>query len=176
VRGLVGTGFSDQEIGQIYAANWERDLSQAHPLLGNTILCWKEVKVAAYRRDAAAFERASRELRTTMGTLTDQVFGGGLLNILGGAMDIKGGKSYGGYGFYHHFDNPTPASLTKDPSAPDGLSTTTAGELRARGTRISSSSRSASRRPACRGSTRGRLRGTTACTRSRTRSAGSSTT
>jgi hypothetical protein len=132
VHGLVGTGFSDQQIGQIYAANWERDLSQAHPVLGNTILCWKAVKVAAHRRDAAAFAIASAELRQTMAQLLDLVFGGGLLDVAGGASDLAAAKSYGGYRFYHHFDNPTPASFTKHPGDPEGLTRETAAELRTR--------------------------------------------
>jgi Domain of unknown function (DUF4157) len=132
VHGLVGTGFSDQQIGQIYAANWERDLSQAHPILGNTILCWKAVKIAAYRHDAAAFAAASAELKHTMAELLDMVLGGGILNIAGGASDIAGAKSYGGYRFYHHFDNPTPASFTEHPDQPEGLTQAMATELRTR--------------------------------------------
>ena len=48
IRGTEGSGFTPDEVGAIYAANWERDLSQAHPSLGNVILAWKTMKVAVH--------------------------------------------------------------------------------------------------------------------------------
>lgn len=130
VRALVGTGFSDQQIGQIYAANWERDLSQAHPALGNTILWWKAVKVAAARRDAVAFATASAELRKEMAQLLSLVSAES--DPLAAIGDIASAKSYGGYRFYHHFDNPVAPDFVKHPTQPEGISPATAKELSAR--------------------------------------------
>ena len=61
--GTGGLGLHADEIGMIYAANWERDLSQAHPALGNVIVAWKSVKLAAFEKrltegDMAHFQGA----------------------------------------------------------------------------------------------------------------------
>jgi hypothetical protein len=97
VEGTVGTGFSAEEIGLMYAANWERDFSQAHPALGAVVLAWKAVKMAASQNRLTEAE-------------TD-AFEGSVNNVL--AMipfkikELTEGKAYGGYNFYEHMDNPT---------------------------------------------------------------------
>lgn len=92
VDGLAGSDFSADEIGLIYAANWERDLSQVHPALGNVILEWKAVKLAAHEghlteTGITAFHRACQAVLSA---------GKGLLST----------TSYGDSAFYEHLDNP----------------------------------------------------------------------
>ena len=58
VHGLRGTGFADDDIGRIYAANWERDMSQAHPALATVAIRWKEIKMAAIEGRAGCSTRA----------------------------------------------------------------------------------------------------------------------
>ncbi|ABQ92150.1 eCIS core domain-containing protein [Roseiflexus sp. RS-1] len=96
VHGLVGTGFSAEEIGQIYAANWERDFSQAHPALANIVLTWKAIKLAAFNRESLdpAIDRFNR----AVGALLDM--------IPGRVSELANTQSYGGYNFYEHMDNP----------------------------------------------------------------------
>jgi hypothetical protein len=102
VGGLEGSGFTPDEIGMIYAANWERDLSQAHPALGNVILAWKSVKVAAYEgrlsdADIAAFQGACQ-------SVLEQAL---LVRATTGSFDaFMEATAYGGYQFYEHMDNP----------------------------------------------------------------------
>ncbi len=97
VEGMGGSGFSADEIGAMYAANWERDFSQAHPALGAVVLAWKAVKLAAAQ---------SRLTQTEI----DQ-FNGAVNNVV--AMipfqikELQEGKAYGGYSFFEHMDNPT---------------------------------------------------------------------
>ncbi len=102
VQGLDGSGFTPDEIGAIYAANWERDLSQAHPALGNVILAWKTAKVAAYEgrlteADIAGFQGACQSaLEQALEVFATTKSFDGFVNA----------TSYGGYEFYEHMDNP----------------------------------------------------------------------
>jgi hypothetical protein len=94
VEGLATSGFTDEEIGQIYQANWERDFSQAHPALATVVLRWKEVKLAAARHapleaPIAAFEGSINQLFNPM--------------IL---KELASGRAHEGYAFYEHMDNP----------------------------------------------------------------------
>lgn len=41
--------FSAQEIGAIYAANWERDFSQVPAVIANTVIAWTKVKSHFYK-------------------------------------------------------------------------------------------------------------------------------
>jgi hypothetical protein len=97
VEGMVGTGFSSEEIGLMYAANWERDFSQAHPALGAVVLAWKSVKLAASQNRLTEAE-------------TD-AFDGAVNNVIGMVPfrvgELIDGKAYGGYVYYEHMDNPT---------------------------------------------------------------------
>ena len=102
VAGLAGSGFTPDEVGAIYAANWERDLSQAHPSLGNVILAWKSMKVAAYEgrlteADTAAFQGSCQTVLETV--LLELATTHKLDNFLNAT-------AYGGYQFYEHMDNP----------------------------------------------------------------------
>jgi hypothetical protein len=102
VQGLEGSGFTPDEIGAIYAANWERDLSQAHPGLGNVILAWKSVKVAAYEgrlteADIAGFQGACQSV------LEQALAGFAQTRSFDGFLNAT---AYGGYQFYEHMDNP----------------------------------------------------------------------
>lgn len=97
VEGLVGSGFSNDEIGAIYQANWERDFSQAHPALAAIVIAWKQVKMAA-----------------SQGKLTDSEinnFDGSVSNVIGMIPfrldELSGSEAYGGYRFFEHMDNPT---------------------------------------------------------------------
>ena len=102
VQGLEGSGFTPDEIGMIYAANWERDLSQAHPALGNVIVAWKSVKVAAFEKrltegDMAHFQGACQAvLESAIESM----------RATGGTDAFLDATAYGGYQFYEHMDNP----------------------------------------------------------------------
>jgi uncharacterized protein DUF4157 len=96
VEALDGSGFTADEIGAIYASNWERDLSQAHPSLANVILAWKSVKVSAYQgrlseADIAGFQGACQSV---------------LEQLLANFDGFMAATSYDGYEFYEHMDNP----------------------------------------------------------------------
>ncbi|MCP4357066.1 MAG: hypothetical protein GY796_03490 [Chloroflexi bacterium] len=97
VEGMVGSGFSAEEIGQMYAANWERDFSQAHPALGAIVLAWKRVKMAASK--SRLTEREINAFEGSISSLVDMVpfRVGELLNE----------EAYGGYRYFEHMDNPT---------------------------------------------------------------------
>ena len=97
VDGLVGTGFSDEEIGQMYAANWERDFSQAHPALAAIVLAWKQVKMAASQS-----RLTEEKIKRFEGTVDK------LVNMIPFRInELMKGKAYQGYSFYEHMDNPT---------------------------------------------------------------------
>jgi hypothetical protein len=117
VEGTQGTGFSPDEIGLMYAANWERDFSQAHPALGAVVLAWKAVKLAA-----------------SAGTLTETELGafegavGTVISMIPFRIgELKSGKAYGGYNYYEHMDNPTGAP-GMDEATRQALLTPPAGE------------------------------------------------
>lgn len=109
VHGLIGTGFSAEEIGQIYAANWERDFSQAHPALANVVLSWKALKLAAFNREPLdpAIDRFNQAVDALIGMIPDRV------------SELAEYQSYGGYNFYEHMDNPAsePALQGDSPEA-----------------------------------------------------------
>ena len=104
VHGLQGTGFADEDIGRIYAANWERDMSQAHPALAAAALRWKEIKMAAVEGERPLEPRI-------------QAFNASVDHLLelGTLLNITSGEAYGGYRFYEHMDNPG-AEPMLDPS------------------------------------------------------------
>ncbi len=95
VHGLSDSGFTDEDVGKIYAANWERDMSQAHPVLGLIAARWKEIKVAAKRGETPLQPRID-------------AFNGAVDYALkpSTVAEIYNSESYGGYRFYEHMDNP----------------------------------------------------------------------
>ncbi|MCC6192602.1 MAG: DUF4157 domain-containing protein [Anaerolineales bacterium] len=97
VEGMAGSGFSPDEIGLMYAANWERDFSQAHPALAAVVLAWKGVKLAASQGNLTEAETGA--------------FEGAVNNVVGmipfQAKELADGRAYGGYNFFEHMDNPT---------------------------------------------------------------------
>jgi hypothetical protein len=103
VDGLKGTGFTADEVGAMYAANWERDLSQAHPGLGNVILAWKAIKVATSERrlkaeDIGRFQGACQSVAAAFASQ--------------GFDKFASATSSGGYRFYEHMDNPEDPKTT----------------------------------------------------------------
>jgi hypothetical protein len=97
LEGMAGTGFSNDEMGQVYQANWERDFSQAHPALAAIVIAWKQVKMAA-----------------SQGKLTDAEinnFDGSVSNVISMIPfrigELSGSEAYGGYRYFEHMDNPT---------------------------------------------------------------------
>jgi hypothetical protein len=93
VAGLTGS-FGAEEIGQIYAANWERDFSQGNPEVANMVLSWKEVKLAAAsNRDlGAAASRFQADARA-------------LISVSKWSGEARA-ESLGGYRTWEHIDNP----------------------------------------------------------------------
>lgn len=91
-------GFSSGDLGAIYAGNWERDFSQAHPALGAVVLAWKDLQTAKAEGrplggPAARFRTATDRLTSSLGA-------------------IASGEAYGGYRYYEHMDNPVNATMT----------------------------------------------------------------
>lgn len=107
VHGLIGSGFSAEEIGQIYAANWERDFSQAHPALANIVLTWKALKLAAFNQEPLdpAIDRFNQAVDALIGMIPDRV------------SELASYQSYGGYQFYEHMDNPASEAALQGDSA-----------------------------------------------------------
>lgn len=107
VHGLIGTGFSAEEIGQIYAANWERDFSQAHPALANIVLTWKAIKLAAFNREPLnpAIDRFNRAVSALLDMIPARI------------SELANAQSYGGYNFYEHMDNPASEAALQGDSA-----------------------------------------------------------
>ncbi|MGW6282762.1 eCIS core domain-containing protein [Kribbella sp. NPDC055071] len=101
VNGLAGSEFTADEIGLIYAANWERDLSQAHPALGNVILEWKATKLAAH--DGHLTDKEITNFHNACQAVLDAA-----ISDPGG---LASGQAYGGYKFYEHMDNPAGTDL-----------------------------------------------------------------
>jgi len=105
LAGPSGGGFTAEEIGMIYQANWERDLSQVHPALANVISSWKRVKLAAADHDTPGPDResvvatAERDFMSVCSALLDQV------EVMG-VDAFKTTRSFGGYAFWEHMDNP----------------------------------------------------------------------
>ncbi len=101
-REFAPSGFTDEEIGMVYQANWERDLSQLHPSVAEVMLAWKDVKLAAI---SPSDGRAGRVEAAEAG------FRGAASNVLStleslGLDGFLETRAYGGYAFWEHMDNP----------------------------------------------------------------------
>jgi hypothetical protein len=101
-REYGASGFSPEEIGMIYQANWERDLSQLHPSVAEAMLAWKDVKIAAVS-DSEGREQRVSEAETGFQTASSNV-----LNTLEqlGLDEFLQMRAYNGYSFWEHMDNP----------------------------------------------------------------------
>jgi hypothetical protein len=103
VKGLEDKGFSHKEVGQMYAANWERDFSQGHPALANIVLTWKQVKMAA---------REGRPMQAEINTFEDSI-DTVISMVPQRVLELVKGESYGGYRFFEHMDNPDYSAAMK---------------------------------------------------------------
>jgi len=88
--------YAAQEIGEIYASNWERDFSQGHPAIASATIAWTAVKNYATTHDgdpgpAAAPFRAAIEKVVN-------------ISIFGATAE-----SMGNYQYWEHLDQPPPA-------------------------------------------------------------------
>ncbi len=132
VEGLKDSSFSNEEIGQMYAANWERDFSQAHPALGAIVLDWKAIKLAiADKKPDPEVNQKIEAFNGTVNDLLDQVMSPkGLLDLKDGKLALKNGKSYEGYNYFEHMDNPVNSEAQKNLDKPtrDELLQTPKGE------------------------------------------------
>lgn len=92
VDGLKGA-YSAEEIGDIYASNWERDFSQGNAEIASAALSWTAVKNYAAKHNgdpgpgAAAFQAAV--WKVVHGNITDAT-----------------NESLGGYKYWEHMDHP----------------------------------------------------------------------
>lgn len=95
-EGLVATEFSAEQIGQIYAANWERDFSQGHQVFADIVASWKAIKLAAKEQrlgqaEIEAFESSAGQLEHMLSNP---------LSI----VELVTSKSYHGYQAEEHMD------------------------------------------------------------------------
>jgi len=95
VEGLAGA-FAPEEIGHIYASNWERDFAQSHPAVANVVLAWKtcELHAADHGGDLGDTGEAFRD---AVWTLIDA--------DLSDVID-EDEASLGGYDYFEHMDQP----------------------------------------------------------------------
>ena len=91
------TGFTSGDLGAIYAGNWERDFSQAHPALGAVVLAWKELQLA--KAEGRPLAGPAATFRSAMSRLGREL------------PSIASGEAYGGYRYYEHMDNPVVSSV-----------------------------------------------------------------
>jgi hypothetical protein len=91
------SGFTANEIGLIYQANWERDFSQGSPRVADLVLAWNEIKRAAASKDDRAFSIAANDFQKA-------------LKALAYVSDIETEaqrESLGGYRYWEHADQPS---------------------------------------------------------------------
>ncbi len=103
VAGLKGA-FSAEEIGDIYASNWERDFSQGNPDLASASIAWTAVKNHAVKNNGDPGPQAA-----TFQAAVWKVVNGNLTS----AMD----ESLGGYQYFEHMDHPTANFSSPDKAA-----------------------------------------------------------
>ena len=99
IGGLAST-FSAEEIGAIYAANWERDFSQGHPLIASAVIAWTAVKNHATKHDGDPGPAAA--------TFRDAVW-----KVVDANLISLGSKSLGGYETWEHMDAPDSKKVRK---------------------------------------------------------------
>jgi hypothetical protein len=92
VSGLSGA-FSAEEIGDIYAANWERDFSQGNSDLASASLAWLAVKNNAVKNNGDPGPAA-------------QTFQAAVWKVVSASITSATDESLGGYKSFEHMDNP----------------------------------------------------------------------
>lgn len=94
---LVGLkdSYSAEDIGQIEAANWERDFSQGPPRITNVVIAWTDVKLSAMQNNGVPSPKLVAIFRERVETA---------LGV--GLMDLKNEQGLGGYRSWEHMDNP----------------------------------------------------------------------
>ena len=92
VSGLSKT-YSAEEIGAIYASNWERDFSQGHPDIGSAAIAWTAVKNHASKHGG--------DPGTTGATFTDAIW-----KVVNGSLMDATTPSLGTSQTWEHMDAP----------------------------------------------------------------------
>lgn len=85
--------FSAEEIGMIYQSNWERDFSQASPIIADLVLSWKQVKHSYFINSGKIDPALSGQFRSSLWAVLDmntEMFD----------------ESMGGYYPWQHMDHP----------------------------------------------------------------------
>jgi hypothetical protein len=100
VSGLSGS-FSAEEIGDVYASNWERDFSQGNGDIASAALAWINVKNYAAKNKGAPGPTAAP-------------FRAAIWKVVNGSITSAMDESLGGYKYWEHMDHPTKT----DPDAP----------------------------------------------------------
>lgn len=102
VAGLSNT-FSAEEIGAIYASNWERDFSQGHPDIASAAIAWTAVKNA---------DRDGKDLSGPAATFQAAVW-----KVVSGNLTDATTESLGDYKYWEHMDHPTATLSSPDKDA-----------------------------------------------------------
>lgn len=98
-EGLKGS-FSAEEIGLIYQSNWERDFSQASPLIADLVLSWKQVKDSYIKNKGQITPDLNNQFRNSLWAVLDM------------NTEITD-ESMGGYYPWQHMDYPDKKSAKK---------------------------------------------------------------
>jgi len=93
VDGLKGT-YSAEEIGDIYAANWERDFSQGNSDIASVAIAWTAVKNHAAKHNGDPGPSAA-------------TFQSAVWKVVNGKITDAMSESLGGYKYWEHMDHPT---------------------------------------------------------------------
>lgn len=107
----LAKNFSSQEIGAIYAANWERDYSQVPPVVANAMLAWIAVKTHFYKSPEKTdeFKVLATKFKASIKELLSFDFND-LKSVRGWVrLAVKLTPSLGGTDTWEHMDAPDSA-------------------------------------------------------------------
>jgi hypothetical protein len=103
VGGLKDT-FSAEEIGDIYASNWERDFSQGNGDIASAALSWLAVKNYATKHGGDPGPTAA-------------TFQSAVWKVVNGNLSDATEESLGSYKYWEHMDHPTASFSSPDKAA-----------------------------------------------------------
>lgn len=101
----LSMGFTAEEIGMVYASNWERDFSQAIPEVGACGIAWKAVVNSAHANAGIPGSGESERFRGTADVLFNMPPHAFLKRFQEEGPQAKG-ESLSGYYSWEHMDRP----------------------------------------------------------------------
>jgi hypothetical protein len=124
----LALGFTAEEIGMIYASNWERDFSQAVPEVGACAIAWKAVTNSAAKNHGVPGAAESNAFKAAADVLFNMPVAAFMKRFTEEGPQAKG-ESLSGYHSWEHMDRPDDEAVAEADQRWKGAANGLAGYL-----------------------------------------------